>query len=406
MRKKDLYTPEQIAKEIARLDRKICCSLEAILAQAAGNIYTVNGSLIGDRVMDLNSMSLAIEENSTQLFLLDPDNFDAVLVATDGLNGTSTLSLSGDALGSNVSALLQAQLVGTIASINVSATNDLIEHNANKHQINVDGNVYLELDGSLLSSIISATDVTSQTSLQLTANSVGNDVKFILKADNGTNVLTIVADASTNSIIHTADEHTFDGEISATVSTQEIFKASLGNSYIRAWNDQDDDNSAFFEAYTNNTEAGFQSHAIFNNGVKLASIVGLSDASSSSITHTADTHTFSVSGSFAVDGGQTGMALDSANNQAIVAAGDGTGNADLTLVGGAGGNYTFTLEADDNVNQVTIFGDAVAESITYTAIHHNFPGLQDFADDAAAAVGGLAIGDLYRTASVVKVRVA
>lgn len=31
--------------------------------------------------------------------------------------------------------------------------------------------------------------------------------------------------------------------------------------------------------------------------------------------------------------------------------------------------------------------------------------LQEFADDAAAAIGGIEIGHLYRTASVVKVRV-
>lgn len=36
----------------------------------------------------------------------------------------------------------------------------------------------------------------------------------------------------------------------------------------------------------------------------------------------------------------------------------------------------------------------------------NFAGLQDFADDTAAAAGGVAVGALYRTGSVVKVRVA
>ena len=36
----------------------------------------------------------------------------------------------------------------------------------------------------------------------------------------------------------------------------------------------------------------------------------------------------------------------------------------------------------------------------------DFAALQDFADDTAAATGGVAIGSLYRTGSVVKVRVS
>lgn len=33
-------------------------------------------------------------------------------------------------------------------------------------------------------------------------------------------------------------------------------------------------------------------------------------------------------------------------------------------------------------------------------------GLTEYADDAAAATGGLAVGDMYRTGSVIKVRVS
>lgn len=36
----------------------------------------------------------------------------------------------------------------------------------------------------------------------------------------------------------------------------------------------------------------------------------------------------------------------------------------------------------------------------------DFAALQDFADDTAAAAGGIAVGSLYRTGSVVKVRVS
>lgn len=36
----------------------------------------------------------------------------------------------------------------------------------------------------------------------------------------------------------------------------------------------------------------------------------------------------------------------------------------------------------------------------------NYAALEDFADDAAAAAGGVNVGQLYRTASAVKVRVS
>lgn len=36
----------------------------------------------------------------------------------------------------------------------------------------------------------------------------------------------------------------------------------------------------------------------------------------------------------------------------------------------------------------------------------DFAALQDFADDVAAAAGGIAIGSLYRTGSAIKVRVS
>lgn len=41
-----------------------------------------------------------------------------------------------------------------------------------------------------------------------------------------------------------------------------------------------------------------------------------------------------------------------------------------------------------------------------SALVDQFAALADYADDTAAAAGGVAVGEYYRTASVVKVRVA
>ena len=58
-------------------------------------------------------------------------------------------------------------------------------------------------------------------------------------------------------------------------------------------------------------------------------------------------------------------------------------------------------------------GTALADNLTLsttgaitTAGNINFTALSDFVDDAAAAAGGIAVGQLYRNGSVVQVRVA
>ncbi|MXO72870.1 hypothetical protein [Alteraurantiacibacter buctensis] len=48
----------------------------------------------------------------------------------------------------------------------------------------------------------------------------------------------------------------------------------------------------------------------------------------------------------------------------------------------------------------------VANAINALILAVDWTKLEDFADDTAAAAGGVQIGQLYRTGSVVKVRVA
>jgi hypothetical protein len=126
------------------------------------------------------------------------------------------------------------------------------------------------------------------------------------------------------------------------------------------------------------------------NGADLASILAHAESGVSSIVHTADTHTF-------IAGAETYLTINSSDNEVRVLGTDGTARSILSVVGNLSGNdVRFYLEADDDTNQVTIVGDAQANSITHTADHHNF-NLQDFANNAAAAGGGLVSGDLYFT---------
>lgn len=53
--------------------------------------------------------------------------------------------------------------------------------------------------------------------------------------------------------------------------------------------------------------------------------------------------------------------------------------------------------------QIQAFADASSSSITSTADAHIYVGVQEFADNAAAITGGLAVGTLYRTGDTVKI---
>ena len=99
---------------------------------------------------------------------------------------------------------------------------------------------------------------------------------------------------------------------------------------------------------------------------------------------TATTFTFAdeaVSSSFG------GLAVDLSNAAAIGA----------TEVGQA------VIEAEDEEAALTAIGAAAADLSNAAGVS---TALINYADDAAAAAGGVAVGELYRTGSILKVRVA
>lgn len=77
----------------------------------------------------------------------------------------------------------------------------------------------------------------------------------------------------------------------------------------------------------------------------------------------------------------------------------------------SGGNESQNHFFDGSVpNQLTLkrgVPDAPGATVMQVVSGNpGFPGLSNYADDAAAATGGVPVGGLYRTASAVKVRVA
>lgn len=108
-------------------------------------------------------------------------------------------------------------------------------------------------------------------------------------------------------------------------------------------------------------------------------------------------------------------------NERVLSIGQGLSGVDdgnvLTLrtskavpIVGGGFSVNITVAGDSNVRfplSGTLATVGNPETLTgKTLASPKVTGIADYADDAAAAIGGVAVGGLYRTASALKVRVA
>jgi len=85
---------------------------------------------------------------------------------------------------------------------------------------------------------------------------------------------------------------------------------------------------------------------------------------------------------------------------------EGDGNSSEISGDATASQTVVTLSSDfnDGVNQARIqfIANAIGSYLNHSATHNNFE-LVNYADNAAALVGGLEVGDLYHTAGVVKI---
>jgi len=169
---------------------------------------------------------------------------------------------------------------------------------------------------------------------------------------------------------------------------------------LQAFNTTNDDNNSTVELLTQNTDATFIIQSDFNDGVKTAQIQRFADASSSSITSTADSHTF-------IAGGETNGSI--LINDSYLRAFDPTNDDNIAIVranvGTDDANFILSANFNDGVKAAQIVGtaDASSSSITSTADSHIFIGVQEFADNAAASGAGLVVGTIYRTGDNLKI---
>jgi hypothetical protein len=142
------------------------------------------------------------------------------------------------------------------------------------------------------------------------------------------------------------------------------------------------------------------------------------NAKTSGIEYAADTHTFKLgTAPLAFHAQDTKVG---SNSLLVISTNDGFENSSITSysseIADAYGRLSLKTNTDDGfhwnmeikngTNEVEIDANADANSITFTAAAFITPGVLplDFADDAAAAIGGVAVGQWYHNSGALRIR--
>ena len=277
-------------------------------AAGGGNtIYTGDDDLAGNRIVGLAGNFLKANNGSDEWLTLDPDNGIAGIRASDATLGNYGSVRSG--------------AFPTYADYSITA-----DYNDNQTRVSIDADA--DTDLANLSHLARYTG--------------GIEAKIELSAT-----------VASSSITSTADSQTFIAE------GQSNGLISLGSSFIKAFNPQDDGNYSTLSVATTTTDAYANFAGSFNDGVKSFTIIGNANASSSSITSTADLHT--ITGAVSIVGVTTltGNLLAIADNTYDI--GDATNSfQDI---------FSRTLVLDGSTSgTVTLASDAVAKSFRATTL--------------------------------------
>lgn len=210
----------------------------------------------------------------------------------------------------------------------------------------------------------------------------GGDTLFAL---TGTNTATggVVGDLDGNFLTVESDGHTY-----FSISPED------GNEGVGlgARNTTGDGNIASLAANVTDTTTQVIVNADFNDGVNLSTITAYADASSASIDYASGSHNFS--GLYGFDGDGALFHQQGFDDSVWYSRVGFATSSEIRL---NATNLTLLMNDQAMIDLVYDGGD---ESLNIKM------SLLEFADDAAAATGGVPVGGLYRTASVVKIRVA
>lgn len=146
------------------------------------------------------------------------------------------------------------------------------------------GNSGLSIDPSVFTSSLSGGDGTASSSFSVSGDLVGTNVGFSIGSNDGSNSISIVGNAIAETLVYSADSHTFTAESNESLR---IFKSFVASSV------SDDVATAGFDAVANIGDGNVRFQMNANDGTaNPVQIKG--DGQLSTITYTADNHIFAT----------------------------------------------------------------------------------------------------------------
>lgn len=209
-------------------------SLVKIALEQIPTIYTQDGTLLNNRSIGLGGNFLHVT-GLNNIPILELGDGHVKVSASNATGGGSAATFEGSADENSAQAVFLADFNGSVASIlaSVNASSSQIGMAAGKFVLQVNDEIYLELEGDDFESRIRASDGNAVSQLRLFGTVAGNDCRFFLEADDGDQDVVIEGDAQAQTITHTAGTHVFNGIV--TMTSQLTFSDSEAQSSIKMY---------------------------------------------------------------------------------------------------------------------------------------------------------------------------
>lgn len=300
-------------------------------------VLAEGGAFTGNRAVALGGFALAINQGLNSFLSIDPtpNNELSQLQAYNITGVGNKAKIRATSSNTEPQFFLQADfndgikeaiIVGT-----ANATESVITHTADIQTFNGDylgainhagGDPMLILDDILFQAFLESHDGTANSEIRLRSKLSGGNVDFFIRSNNGTNQVSILGNANSNDITHTADIHSFtiptSGGLFAVQADASDFlriQPTSGDEAVllRAINTTGGGNVSSFDGATTATDVSTILKASFNDNAKLAKITSAANVTTATITYEADTHNFAtgdVKITALAGGGTTGLSID------------------------------------------------------------------------------------------------
>lgn len=349
----------------------------------AGNtIYNNDDNLISDRTVDLDGNTLLFTDGPNAFLQFNPTDFINNVFVTDGVASQAGLALHSNIAGSNVFFQLDTtDGTGNNVYIKGDAVVDSLEHRSNSHTfIGSAGLGNVGLLSNTQSFIRVSIDPNNLGVLNLT--DTGSEVSFTMSLDYSGQNNVVLIEGVANNALSTLNMTALDTRITGnsfkgliTGNGQELFDFSAvsgGNVVI--------------QGSDGTTNARFHLTGVTPT-IELITNNGLGDELSLHMSTGSLETKFTTPGGFMVATPTYPIGLLIVNENGGIGGIVSLGDSQIDLNG-------THIEVHD-LDEVIRFRSSLG--------FYNFSNVAEYADNAAAVLGGLVVGDVYRTGDILKI---